>query len=529
MSDIGIRKFRVEIPRSGATPSTPGFVVSEGQDPVNPPGSPTGIYVPYLGATGAVNLGEFGLLAGNLVFNTTPTNIPTDQGTMYWDDARQTVALIMNGTTQHIGQDQFVYVKNSSGSPIAKGVAVRNSGTDGGSGHILIEPFLADGTHASETYLGVTSEAISNGGFGQVMTFGELGGVNTNSYTAGAFLYVSTTVAGQFQTTAPVAPNNIILVGRAINSKNNGDIFIRPHIGSNIRNDEGVSLTSPATGDLLQLQSNGLFENRSLVTLQIPTGTGANGRVTFWTGTNTVGSDAGFLWDNTNKSLSVISQVTNESRGISIRQFTNNSAGAGFYIDKARGTFASPLNVVSGDVVGAFNFRARVNGAFTFDRCIFGSMMTSLTGQSLFFIAGNTNQNYVPNMIFDENGGTGIGLGGNILTTVNRPIGRLDVRGLGTGTGITLLLEDSAGNNTFEFLDNGNLSIPSANGAKIGTATSQKISLWNATPIVQPTTGIAESAFVENLGGTIINDDSTFDGYTLRQVVKALRDFGLLA
>jgi hypothetical protein len=55
-----------------------------------------------------------------------------------------------------------------------------------------------------------------------------------------------------------------------------------------------------------------------------------------------------------------------------------------------------------------------------------------------------------------------------------------------------------------------------------------KIGFFNATPVVQPTTGIAESAFVENSGGTAINVDSTFDGYTVQQVVKALKDIGIL-
>jgi hypothetical protein len=77
--------------------------------------------------------------------------------------------------------------------------------------------------------------------------------------------------------------------------------------------------------------------------------------------------------------------------------------------------------------------------------------------------------------------------------------------------------------------DGENIIVGTTTGTKIGTATSQKLSLWDATPIVQPTTGIAEAAFVENLGGSIVNVDSTFDGYTIQQVVKALRDMGALA
>jgi hypothetical protein len=70
--------------------------------------------------------------------------------------------------------------------------------------------------------------------------------------------------------------------------------------------------------------------------------------------------------------------------------------------------------------------------------------------------------------------------------------------------------------------------VGTSTGTKIGTATSQKLSLWNATPIVQPTTGVAAATFVANTG-TAVNDASTFDGYTMKQVVKALRNIGALA
>src|SRR5512147_2890496 len=40
MADILISKFTTQIPRVGATPATPGFAESEGQDPVAPSGTP---------------------------------------------------------------------------------------------------------------------------------------------------------------------------------------------------------------------------------------------------------------------------------------------------------------------------------------------------------------------------------------------------------------------------------------------------------------------------------------------------------
>lgn len=46
--------------------------------------------------------------------------------------------------------------------------------------------------------------------------------------------------------------------------------------------------------------------------------------------------------------------------------------------------------------------------------------------------------------------------------------------------------------------------------------------------LYKETTGVAEAAFVENAGGAVVNVDSTFGGYTLQQVVKALQNQGLL-
>lgn len=65
-------------------------------------------------------------------------------------------------------------------------------------------------------------------------------------------------------------------------------------------------------------------------------------------------------------------------------------------------------------------------------------------------------------------------------------------------------------------------------GTKIGTATTQKIGFWNATPLAQQTTASAAATFVANTS-LIANDTATFDGYTLGQVVKVLRNLGILA
>jgi hypothetical protein len=79
------------------------------------------------------------------------------------------------------------------------------------------------------------------------------------------------------------------------------------------------------------------------------------------------------------------------------------------------------------------------------------------------------------------------------------------------------------------FADTINIVTNTSTGTKIGEATNQKIGIWNATPIVQPTTGVASATFVANTSANIVYQESTFDGYKIEQIVKALRNIGLLA
>jgi hypothetical protein len=236
----------------------------------------------------------------------------------------------LNGSTTKVGEDIFFQVKNQSGATIPKGTAVRFDGVVGASGRIKIVPFLANGSNPSIYFLGVTYESIADGADGKALFNGKIRGVNTSAFTVGDILYASPTVAGGFTTTKPVAPNNIISVAAVLSSGANGILLIRPQIGSNINNDEGVKITSPTTGDLLQLQASGLWENKTKAqilngtSLQFVKGDGsldstsyqplltnpitgsiATGQVAFGTAAGVIGGDAGLFWDNENKRLGV--------------------------------------------------------------------------------------------------------------------------------------------------------------------------------------------------------------------------------
>lgn len=81
---------------------------------------------------------------------------------------------------------------------------------------------------------------------------------------------------------------------------------------------------------------------------------------------------------------------------------------------------------------------------------------------------------------------------------------------------------------TLNIAESSNFRLGTTTGTKIADATNQKLSFWNATPIIQPTTTVSASTFVTNTSG-ILNDTATFDGYTIGQIVKALRNMGILA
>jgi hypothetical protein len=79
-----------------------------------------------------------------------------------------------------------------------------------------------------------------------------------------------------------------------------------------------------------------------------------------------------------------------------------------------------------------------------------------------------------------------------------------------------------------------NFILSATTGTKIGTATTQKLGFWNATPVVQPN-GTGETVGFTAGSGTAVNDASTFTGnvgataYRISDIVKALKNVGLLA
>jgi hypothetical protein len=63
---------------------------------------------------------------------------------------------------------------------------------------------------------------------------------------------------------------------------------------------------------------------------------------------------------------------------------------------------------------------------------------------------------------------------------------------------------------------------------RLGNQTTDLIGFYTTSGATQATTSGSAATFVVN-SGTAVNTGSTFDGYTVGQVVKSLRNTGLLA
>jgi hypothetical protein len=123
---------------------------------------------------------------------------------------------------------------NSNTVTIPKGTAVRFAGSVGNSGLLKVAPMVADGSFPGYVFFGVASEDIAGASNGEIVTFGEIRGLNTSAYTDGAVLWCSPTTPGGFTVTEPQAPNLKLAVAAVVSARNNGQIFVRWETGSRL-------------------------------------------------------------------------------------------------------------------------------------------------------------------------------------------------------------------------------------------------------------------------------------------------------
>ena len=135
--------------------------------------------------------------------------------------------------------------------------------------------------------------------------------------------------------------------------------------------------------------------------------------------------------------------------------------------------------------------------------------------------AGTFGQVQIPN----DNGLLVFGTGQN--ATISYDGANMIINPKLVGTGVLSITGD------ISLLDE-DMILSATTGTKFGTASTQKLSLWGATPAVQPSS-VGENTGYTAVGGTNVNHQDTFTGnvgtkaYTINDIVKHLKNTGVIA
>lgn len=236
--------------------------------------------VPYTGATSDVNLGEFGLLTGNIEFDTTPTNAPTGAGSMVWNDTEGTVDLVLKGgnLVLPIGQKQTIRAVNGTGGNLTRAQyqAVKITGAQGQ--RLQVSLARADNDANSKDTIGIVGEDISNNQTGFIVSSGLIEEINTTgslqgeTWADGDTLYLSGTTFGVITNVKPAAPTHTVILGFVVYAHSqHGKIYVKVDNGYELDELHNVNVSTAASGDYLRYNGT-TWVDATISAADLPTG-----------------------------------------------------------------------------------------------------------------------------------------------------------------------------------------------------------------------------------------------------------------
>lgn len=241
---------------------------------------------------------------------------------MKWNDSDGTVELGLKGgnVTLQVGQESVQRCLNNSGTNIPNGSVVYVTGASGQ--RITIALANANSETTSKSVLGLATEDIANGDQGYITTEGVVHNINTNSFTVGDTVWLSTT-SGQYTNVQPTSPNHGVRIGYCTRvGVGDGHIYVKVDNGYELDELHDVSITSKANNDSLFYNStSGVWTNRTPSAARTALGVGTGDSPSFaglTISTFTAGSvvfagasgvysqdNANFFWDDTNNRLGI--------------------------------------------------------------------------------------------------------------------------------------------------------------------------------------------------------------------------------
>ena len=491
--------------------------------------------VPYTGATANVDLGTFTLttptingVSGLLSFKTTDKvsvgNYATPSAQRIFTVGQDTGWLTMGSCTDltsqigiFLGQTSFTYnnaaIRGGTGgtainTPATNGtIWLKTSGTDrfviNAAGGVTAFTFSAPNTTGA-----IASTAVAGWNYQSFSRQWATGAITTQSenvWGATTYSFVgASTITNAYGNVfnAPIAGTNATITNNW-SAQFNGKVQINGNITSTgaIDNQYYLNIVNPnlvaTAAARIQVNNGAAFSSVFSI--------GSNGDAVDPSMLYLGGSNKGILF--TSNSVGVL-KVFDATRNFLI-QDGGTFTDAGFRLD-VNGT----TRITGNTTIGSTNQLIEIKPTATAP-----TYTQTGSSSSVFNIKAGTRTLAFESYAGDQNYFSSTGANFRIRTT--------DVQNIQFYTNSTQRFTIGSDGN-FYITEPGNFIFGTTIGTKIGAGTTQKIGFWNATPIVQPATGGGASTFVSNTS-LIANDTATFDGYTIGQVVKALRNMGLLA
>ena len=311
--------------------------------------------VPYSGATGDVNIGEFQLRAGQVTLDTSPTGTAV-VGTTRWNDTIGSSETTLKGGSVILknGVDLVARVVNkvSPNTTLTKAnyQAVRVSGAQGQ--RLAVAYAQANNDANSADTIGLVCETIPTNQEGFIMTMGQLENINTTgslqgeTWVDGDVLYLSPTTPGAITKVKPTGAGHIVVIGYVEYAHvNNGKIYVKVMNGWELDELHDVDIVTPANNEALIYESSTkLWKNKTIATALGYTpisGSGVTGQVAYWNGTNSQTGSNNLFWDAANSVLGVGTNTpntasvlhSNKSQNTLTSIFvTNNNAGTAAHV-----------------------------------------------------------------------------------------------------------------------------------------------------------------------------------------------------
>lgn len=211
--------------------------------------------------TGDQSMGQNSLTAIEaLELDTTPSVVPTAEGSICWDVLDRTIRVpLPGGVVMQVGQEQLLLVYNDTGALLPNGAVVKVIGAQGQ----RVEVDLADASNHQDVHsaVGVVTEdaGIPDKQSGFVTTEGLVRNFDTSGWADGTPLYLG--AAGALTSTFPAKPGNVLHVAVVVNgnSVGAGILYVRLGLGEQLEELTDVNVSSPADLDPLVYDATNLY------------------------------------------------------------------------------------------------------------------------------------------------------------------------------------------------------------------------------------------------------------------------------